>query len=81
MEIQPTTKVHCPICANALAGEVLIKYKVTATTDRETGVGGLGVFMCSAGHVFFIRQADMVFAENLNLALVEQPGKHRGGLL
>ncbi len=60
MKIQATTIVHCPICANAPAGEVLIRYKVRATTDSETEIGGLAVYLCSVGHVFFIRHADVV---------------------
>src|SRR5215470_2183326 len=64
MLIQATTNVHCPICANAPAGEILTKYKMMAITDRPKEVGGLRVFMCSVGHVFFVRRVDADLAEH-----------------
>lgn len=76
MKIQATTKVHCPICANAPAGEILTKYKMVATTDRRTKVGGLRVFMCSVGHVFFVRRADADLAEHLGS--IEHSGNYGG---
>ena len=63
METQVTTRVHCPICANTPAKEILVKYSVTAKADGQTEVGGLGVFMCGCGHVFFIRRLDADFTE------------------
>ena len=77
MKIQVTTRVHCPICANAPANEILVKYCVTAKGESQTEVGGLGVFMCSCGHVFFIRRVDAVFAEHPKvdgLAAVKRAG-------
>ncbi len=76
MEIQATTKVQCPICANAPAKEILVKYQVTATADGQTEVGGLGVFMCSCGHVFFIRRVDVNLAQHVGS--IERSGNYSG---
>lgn len=76
MKVNATTNVHCPICANAPANEVLVNYSVTAKADDQTEVGGLGVFMCRVGHVFFVRRADADLAEHVGS--IEHTGNYGG---
>ncbi len=51
--------IWCPICHRD-ADKILTSYQVTARTDEgETRVGGLKVYSCTAGHIFFVREADI----------------------
>ena len=52
--------VHCPICPSTFAEQILSQYKVTARKDRDSEVGALATYRCRAGHVFFVRVADLV---------------------
>ena len=50
--------VFCPLC-QIPANQVLSKFKVTAQREGESEVGALLVYQCSAGHIFFLRGADV----------------------
>ena len=50
--------VFCPLC-QIPASHVLSKFTVTAKKEGESDVGALQVYQCSAGHIFFVRTADV----------------------
>jgi hypothetical protein len=51
--------VHCPICRAFPAQPALEEYTVTVKSKNENELGGLCVYQCTYGHVFFIREADL----------------------
>lgn len=53
--------VFCPLC-QIPASQVLSKFTVTAKREGENDVGALLVYQCRAGHIFFLRGADLVDA-------------------
>jgi hypothetical protein len=50
--------VFCPLC-QVPATQVLSKFTVTAKREGESDVGALLVYQCPAGHIFFLRSADV----------------------
>lgn len=67
--------VHCPICSNSLAEQVLAQYKVTVRKEAESQVGALVTYRCPAGHVFFVRAVDLLLPK----AVAENPYQQHFG--
>ena len=55
--------VCCPLCRSFPAQPILNEYKVTVKSRTESALGGLCAYLCPAGHVFFIREADLGLAK------------------
>lgn len=55
--------VCCPICRSVPAQPILDQYKVTVKLRSESTLGGLCVYLCPSGHVFFVREADVGLAK------------------
>lgn len=53
--------VYCPLCRDVPAERALDDYTIMVK-DNETMLGGLCVFRCPSGHVFFMREADLATA-------------------
>ncbi len=51
--------VYCPLCRDLPAERTLDDYTIMVKGDNETLLGGLCVFRCPGGHVFFVREADL----------------------
>jgi hypothetical protein len=51
--------VYCPICRGFPAQPALEEYTVTVKSKNENELGGLCVYQCPDGHVFFVREADL----------------------
>lgn len=68
--------IHCPVCPNTIAEQILSQYKVSVRKEKESEIGALATYRCTAGHIFFVRVAD-VFAPTLVAESYELPfGKH-----
>ncbi len=65
--------VHCPICPSIFAEQVLKRYKVIAKKEGESEVGALATYRCPAGHIFFVRLADLLSPS----AFVEESAEHQ----
>jgi hypothetical protein len=53
--------VYCPLCPGNPAQPILTEYTVAVKSGSENRLGGLCVYQCPDGHVFFVREADLHF--------------------
>jgi len=52
----------CPICNDYRVKTTLRECDITATfKDDNRDVYGLASFTCENGHIFFVRQSDLIF--------------------
>ena len=58
--------IHCPVCPNTNAEQILSQYKVTAHKVNDSEVGALATYRCRKGHIFFVRLADLMWPESVS---------------
>jgi hypothetical protein len=57
--------VHCPVCPNIIAEQILSQYKVMVRKESDSEVGALATYRCRSGHIFFVRLTDLMRPETL----------------